>query len=247
MDAASPATRLANYRLDRLLGSGGMGSVYLARDLALDRLVAIKFITPDKAGDDSARRRLVREARAAAALDHPNICGVYEVIVEPDGRACIVMQYTPGQTLAEKLAAGPLDVRQALSITADVAAALAAAHKQDLIHRDVKPQNIMLSADHGAKLLDFGLAVHQHPGDAAVTDTTATSLTSPGVLVGTLPYMSPEQVAQRPLDARTDLFSLGAVLYECLTGRRPFNGPSSLEIASQILHEDPPAGIQSPS
>ena len=240
MDAASPATRLSNYRLERLLGSGGMGSVYLARDLALDRLVAIKFITPDKAADDSARRRLIREARAAAALEHPNICGVHEVIVDPDGRACIVMQYAPGQTLAEKLTGGPLEVREALSIAADVAAALAAAHKQDIIHRDVKPQNIMLGADHGAKLLDFGLAVQRHPGNAVVTDTTATSLTSPGVLVGTLPYMSPEQVAQRPLDARTDLFSLGAVLFECLTGHRPFSGPSPLEIATQILREDPP-------
>lgn len=240
MDAVSPAARLSNYRLERLLGSGGMGSVYLARDLALDRLVAIKFITPDKATDDGAQRRLIREARAAAALDHPNICGVHEVIVEPEGRACIVMQYAAGQTLAERLREGPLDARQALSIAADVAAALEAAHEQNIIHRDVKPQNIMLTSSHGAKLLDFGLAVHSHIGDSADRDTTATQLTAPGVLVGTLPYMSPEQVAQRPLDARTDLFSLGAVLFECLTGRRAFVGPSSLEIATQILHDDPP-------
>jgi tetratricopeptide (TPR) repeat protein len=240
MDPASPAARLSNYRLDRLLGAGGMGSVYLARDLALDRLVAIKFIAADRATDDASRKRRIREARAAAALDHPNICGVHEVIVEPDGRACIVMQYVEGQTLADKLTGGPLDVRMALSIATDVAAALAAAHGQGIIHRDVKPQNIMLTTAHGAKLLDFGLAVHSHVGGAAVTDTTATSLTSPGVLVRTLPYMSPEQVAQRPLDARSDLFSLGAVLFECLTGPRPFTGPSSVEVATLILHEDPP-------
>ena len=239
MDPASPAARLSNYRLDRLLGSGGMGSVYLAQDLALDRPVAIKFIAPDKAADDSSRRRLIREARAAAALDHPNICGVHEVIVEPDGGACIVMQYIDGQTLAEKLLAGPLDVRLGLSIATDVAAALAAAHSQGIIHRDVKPQNIMLSTATGAKLLDFGLAVQSRVGDGAGSDTT-TSLTTPGVLVGTLPYMSPEQVAQRPLDGRSDLFSLGAVLFECLTGQRPFTGPSSAETASRILDHDPP-------
>ncbi len=240
MDTSSPAARLSNYRLDRLLGSGGMGSVYLARDLALGRPVAIKFIAPDKAADDASRRRLIREARAAAALDHPNICGVHEVIIEPDGRACIVMQYIEGQTLAEKLLAGPLDVRLGLSIATDVAAALAAAHAQGITHRDVKPQNIMVTAASGAKLLDFGLALHCHVGDDAATGTTTTNLTTPGVLVGTLPYMSPEQVTQRPLDGRSDLFSLGAVLFECLTGRRPFAGPSWAETASRILHHHPP-------
>ncbi|MDQ3421059.1 MAG: protein kinase, partial [Acidobacteriota bacterium] len=128
MDPVAPGARLSNYRLDRLIGSGGMGSVYLAQDLALDRPVAIKFIAPDKAADDASRRRLLREARAAAALDHPNICGVHEVIAEPDGRACIVMQYIEGQTLADKLRSGPLDVRLALSVATDLAAALEAAH-----------------------------------------------------------------------------------------------------------------------
>ena len=240
MDPVSPGARLSNYRVDRLLGSGGMGSVYLARDLVLDRPVAIKFISPDKAADDSSRRRLIREARAAAALDHPNICGVHEVIVETDGRACIVMQYLEGQTLAEKLRAGPLDVRLGLSIATDVAAALAAAHSHGIIHRDVKPQNIILSAANQAKLLDFGLAVQSRVGDQAAAETTTTNLTTPGVLIGTLPYMSPEQVEQRPLDSRSDLFSLGAVLFECLTGQRPFTGRSSAEIASRILHHDPP-------
>ncbi|MBA3637674.1 MAG: protein kinase [Acidobacteria bacterium] len=240
MDPVAPGARLSNYRLDRLIGSGGMGSVYLAQDLALDRPVAIKFIAPDKAADDASRRRLLREARAAAALDHPNICGVHEVIAEPDGRACIVMQYIEGQTLADKLRSGPLDVRLALSVATDLAAALEAAHAHNIIHRDIKPQNIILTSSNQAKLLDFGLAVHSLAGDHAGTDSTTTNLTTPGAVVGTLPYMSPEQVAQRPLDARSDLFSLGTVLHECLTGQRPFTGPSSAEVASSILRHDPP-------
>ncbi len=240
MDPVAPGARLSNYRLDRLIGSGGMGSVYLAQDLALDRPVAIKFIASDKAADEASRRRLLREARAAAALDHPNICGVHEVIDEPDGRACIVMQYIEGQTLADKLRSGPLDVRLALSIATDVAAALEAAHAHNIIHRDIKPQNIILTSANQAKLLDFGLAVHSLAGDQAGADSTITNLTTPGAIAGTLAYMSPEQVAQRPLDARSDLFSLGTVLHECLTGQRPFTGPSSAEVASSILRHDPP-------
>ena len=240
MDPVAPGPRLSNYRLDRLIGSGGMGSVYLAHDLALDRPVAIKFIAPDKAADEASRRRLLREARAAAALDHPNICGVHEVIDEPDGRTCIVMQYVQGQTLADKLRSGPLDVRLALSVATDVAEALEAAHAHNIIHRDIKPQNIILTAGNQAKLLDFGLAVHSLAGDYAGADSTTTNLTTPGAVAGTLPYMSPEQVAQRPLDGRSDLFSLGTVLHECLTGKRPFTGPSSAEVASSILRHDPP-------
>ncbi|MBA3640986.1 MAG: protein kinase, partial [Acidobacteria bacterium] len=147
MDPLAPDARLANYRLERLLGAGGMGSVYLAHDLVLQRPVAIKFIAPDRAADASARRRLIREARAAAALDHPNICGVHDVIVDPDGRACIVMQYVEGETLAQTLRQGPLDVRLALTLAADVAAALAAAHARGIVHRDIKPQNIIVTPE----------------------------------------------------------------------------------------------------
>ena len=241
MDQPTSAdTRLSNYRLERLLGSGGMGSVYLARDLALDRPVAIKFIAPEKAGDASARRRLIREARAAASLDHPNICGVHEVIDSPDGRACIVMPYVEGRTLADVLREGPLDVRRALTITADLASALAAAHKHGIIHRDLKPQNIMLTNEQHAKLLDFGVARHTDASAVRRDGTTTTQLTTPGVIVGTPPYMSPEQVLQRPLDGRSDLFALGTVLFESLTGRRPFNGQSGLEQVGEVLHRDPP-------
>ena len=239
MDPASPDARLSNYRLERLLGAGGMGSVYLARDLALDRPVAIKFIAPDKAADASARRRLIREARAAAALDHPNICGVHEVIDDADGRACIVMQYVEGETLAEVLRRGPLDVRQALDIAADLAAALAAAHARNIIHRDVKPQNVIITTDRRTMLLDFGIA-RQNEGKPAADDVTATSLTTAGMIVGTPAYMSPEQAQQLPIDGRSDLFSLGGVLFECLTGQRAFKGDTPLRLASEILQHHPP-------
>jgi serine/threonine protein kinase len=236
----SADSRLSNYRLERLLGSGGMGEVYLARDLALDRPVAIKFIAPDKVGDSSARRRLIREARAAASLDHPNICGVHEVIDTPDGRACIVMQYIEGRTLADVLHEGPTDVRLALTIAADLVSALAVAHKRGVIHRDLKPRNIIITPDQRAKLLDFGVARHASTPAEADDGTTTTQLTTPGVIVGTPAYMSPEQVLQRPLDGRSDLFALGAVLFECLTGRRPFDGRGGLEQVSEVLHHDPP-------
>lgn len=215
--------------------------MYLAHDLALDRPVAIKFIAPEKAGDEASRRRLVREARAAAALDHPNICGVHEVIVEPDGRAAIVMQYVEGQTLAERLRDGPLDVRLALSIAANLAAALSVAHRRGIVHRDVKPQNVIITPEQQAKLLDFGVAT-QTPlaPESAANDTTTVSLTTQGAVIGTPAYMSPEQAQRAPLDGRSDLFSLGTVLYECLTGRRPFGGRTAFETVDQILHHEPP-------
>lgn len=239
MDPAPPDARLSNYRLDRLLGAGGMGAVYLARDLILDRDVAIKFIAPDRAADASARRRLIREARAAAALDHPNICAVHDVIVEPDGRACIVMQYVEGETLEAILRRGPLDVRLALSLATDLASGLAAAHGRGVVHRDLKPQNIIVTTERHAKLLDFGIA-RQRELTPDADDATTTSLTTPGLIVGTPAYMSPEQAQQLPLDGRTDLFSLGAVLFECLTGRRAFAGETPLKLAAQVLQHDPP-------
>jgi serine/threonine protein kinase len=239
MSPDAPDARLSNYRLDRLLGSGGMGEVYLARDLTLNRDVAIKFISPDKAGDDVARRRLIQEARAAAALDHPNICAVYEVIDSPDGRACIVMQYLEGETVADILKRGPMDVRLALSIAADVADALATAHKAGVIHRDLKPQNIIVTPARRAKLLDFGIA--RMPWDVASTGAEETRTALTGAFAGTPNCMSPEQAQRKPLDGRSDLFSLGTVLYECLTGRRAFDGRTLAEVCGQVLHVHPPA------
>jgi predicted Ser/Thr protein kinase/Tfp pilus assembly protein PilF len=235
-DAPSP-----RYRLDRLLGSGGMGSVYLGRDLSLDRPVAIKFIASDKAGRLPARRRLIREARAAAALDHPNICTVYEVIEDPDGEDCIVMQYVEGDTLASMLRDGPLEARTVLRIAADLTAALSAAHKRGIIHRDIKPQNIVITPDGRAKLLDFGIAYRAGPTAPSDDVSTVSRLTETGETPGTPAYMSPEQVRGRAVDGRSDLFALGAVLYECLTGRRAFDGRNAMEVAGQIVTTDPPA------
>ncbi len=238
MSHGAPDARLSNYRLERLLGSGGMGSVYLARDLALDRDVAIKFIAADKASDTSARHRLLREAKAAASLEHPNICGVHEVIVEPDGRTAIVMQYVEGETLAEVLRRGPLEPRFAVSIAMDLAKALSAAHKRGIIHRDLKPQNVIITPERQAKLLDFGVARQHEIADHSAETTTM--LTTPGVVVGTPAYMSPEQAQQLPIDGRSDLFALGAVLYECLTGRRPFVGRSPIDVLAAVLQHHPP-------
>jgi Tfp pilus assembly protein PilF len=217
-----------------------MGSVYLARDLTLNRDVAIKFISPDKTLEPIARERLVREAKAAAGLDHPNICSVYDVIVEPGGRAAIVMQYVKGASLADILRVGPTEPGAALAIATDVARALAAAHAQGIVHRDVKPANIMVMPDGRAKLLDFGVARYDDMSAAAQEASTTTALTSTGLMIGTPSYMSPEQAQKRPLDGRSDLFALGCVLFECLTGTRPFKGHSPLEVLAAILHQQPP-------
>jgi eukaryotic-like serine/threonine-protein kinase len=247
MSAGAPDAQLSNFRLDRLLGSGGMGSVYLARDLTLNRDVAIKFITPGKTLEPIARDRLVREAKAAASLDHPNICSVYDVIVEPRGRAAIVMQYVKGASLADILRVGPIEPAAAISIATDVARALAAAHAQGIVHRDVKPANIMVMPDGRAKLLDFGVARDDDMSVAAQQASTTTELTSAGLMIGTPSYMSPEQAQKRPLDGRSDLFSLGIVLFECLTGTRPFKGKSPLEVLAAILHQQPaiPSSLRS--
>ncbi|HXG72342.1 MAG TPA: protein kinase, partial [Gemmatimonadaceae bacterium] len=178
--------------------------------------------------------------RAAAALDHPNICAVHQVIVEADGRACIVMQYVEGETLAARLRAGPLEPRLAVSIVCDLADALSAAHKRGIIHRDLKPQNVIVTADRRAKLLDFGIARNTELSATTAGDGTQTSLTTPGIFVGTPPYMSPEQFQQQALDGRSDLFSLGALFFECLTGRRAFEGRSQIEIFTQVLNHHPP-------
>ena len=231
----------SRYKILRLLGSGGMGSVYLARDLTLNRDVALKFVSSDRIGESAARRRLVREARAAARLDHPYICTVHEVAVETEDRACIVMQYVEGETLAERLRRGPLEPDHAFALTADIADALRTAHAHGIVHRDLKPQNIMLTPSGHPKLLDFGIAripdgVSEYAGDTQ----THTNLTGPGEVAGTIGYMSPEQIQQGSIDGRSDLFSLGAVLFECLTGRGTFQGRNAFDIASNVLLVDPP-------
>jgi eukaryotic-like serine/threonine-protein kinase len=232
-------TTVAHYRILSRLGAGGMGEVYLAEDTKLDRKVAIKFLPPQSIADEQAKKRLVREARAAAKLDHPNICAIYE-IGEADGLTFIVMQNVEGETLAAKIQRKPMEVRESLDIAVQAAHPLAAAHSHGIIHRDIKPQNIMLTAHGQVKVLDFGLAkVVTNKGALESEAETQSLLTESGVIVGTVPYMSPEQVEGESLDARSDIFSFGAVLYEMLSGHQPFSAESAAATLSAILTREP--------
>jgi serine/threonine protein kinase len=226
-----PGTMLAErYRIVGLLGAGGMGEVYLAEDNQLGRKVAIKFLPPEVATDERARNRLLIEAKTAATLDHPNICAIYEVGREGD-HSFIVLQYIEGETLAARLKHQPTDLREALAIAAQVADALAEAHARGIIHRDIKPENIMLTTRGQVKVLDFGLAkVLRDRGIIESEAETASMLSVPGMVMGTVPYMSPEQVRGEKLDCRSDIFSFGTVLYELLSGRRPFEAKSMAEV-----------------
>lgn len=241
MPPISGESDLGRYRVGRLLGRGGMGEVYLAHDVTLDRDVAIKFVAPERVADPDARRRLLREARAAAALDDPGICTILEAAEAPDGRTYIVMQYVEGEPLVSLLQRGPMPPRDALVLCGRIAAALTVAHGHGIVHRDLKPANVMLTTSGHPKLVDFGLAKTLLSAQQQAEGDTRSATTTPGVIVGTIPYMSPEQAQQRPLDGRSDLFSLGVILFECLTGRRPFDGPTHFETIANILHVHPPA------
>jgi serine/threonine protein kinase len=231
---------ISHYRIVEKLGRGGMGEVYLAEDKQLGRRVAIKFLPAEIATNQSARQRLLREAQTAATLDHPNICAIYEV-GEQGGHSFIVLQYIEGETLAARLKRPLPDLREALAIAAQVADALNEAHARGIIHRDIKPENIMLTMRGQVKVLDFGLAkVLRDPGVAEPDAKTGTLLSTPGLVMGTVPYMSPEQVRGEELDGRSDIFSFGIVLYELLSGRRPFDAKSTAEVISAILTRDPP-------
>ena len=239
MAPITPGTRLGRYEIRSKLGAGGMGEVFLAEDLELGRPVAIKLLPPEDEANPAARKRLMREARAAAALDHPHICAVYEV-GDADGRAFIAMQYVEGQTLDARLRARPLDLADTLAIAVQIADALADAHAHGILHRDIKPANIMLTTRGQAKMMDFGLAKRQRPEGARPGDTETASLVStPGAIYGTVPYMSPEQVRGAELDRRSDLFSVGVLLYEMVSGRRPFDDGGAAATASAILTREP--------
>ncbi len=233
-------TQFGSYKVISLLGSGGMGEVYLAKDQSLDRKVALKFLPEEVLQDVTARRRFLREAKSAAALDHPYVCNVFEV-GEAEGRAFIAMEYVDGQTLGSRLRQGPLPLKEALQIIAEVAEALVAAHAQGIIHRDLKPSNIMLTKSGHTKVMDFGLAKRvvsdQEPER---TDSALTLVTPAGLAVGTPAYMSPEQLRGQRLDARSDIFSFGIVCYQMLTGVHPFERPELTETIGAILKEDPP-------
>ena len=239
--ALTAGTRVAHYEIRSHLGSGGMGEVYRARDLTLQRDVALKFLPADLSRDEDRLRRFETEARAASALNHPAIVAIYE-LGQVDGQPYISMELVEGQTVRQLMARGPLPPRRALQIASQIASALAKAHAAGIVHRDLKPDNLMVSADDHAKILDFGLA--KLTGDSAAASasvaTTIDHATHPGLVLGTVGYMSPEQASGLPADSRSDQFSFGLVLYELLTGRRAFQRATAAETLSAIIREDPP-------
>ena len=242
-------TTLGPYKIEAPLGAGGMGEVYKARDTRLDRTVAIKVLPEHVAADPDLKQRFEREAKTISSLNHPHICTLYD-IGSQDGIDFLVMEYLDGETLAQRLEKGALPLDQALQIAIDIADALDKAHRQGIVHRDLKPGNIMLTKA-GAKLLDFGLAKLRKPGEAGAevfsgATTQSGPLTGRGTLVGTLPYMAPEQVEGKEVDARTDIFAFGAVVYELVTGQRAFAGDTSASLIGAILKDDPRplSGIQ---
>jgi serine/threonine protein kinase/formylglycine-generating enzyme required for sulfatase activity len=246
MGPSLPAgTKLGHYKILSQLGAGGMGEVYLAEDTKLNRKVAIKLLPAGSLESENANRRLLREAQSAAKLDHPNICGILEVS-EEDGRNFICMQYVEGETLEARMKRNrvdnrhPLDLSESLAIAIQVADALAEAHARGTIHRDIKPSNIMVTARGAVKVMDFGLAKLIKQTDVIQSEAeTEALLSTPGALIGTLPYMSPEQVHGETLDGRSDIFSFGVVLYEMISGQQPFTNKSSAATASAILTLEP--------
>jgi serine/threonine protein kinase len=229
-DASSAGGTIGRYRLLRRLGAGGMGEVFLAHDPLLDRNVAIKLVVPEGAGREAWRARMLREARAAARLEHPNVCVVYEAGLEQDS-VYLVMQFLDGTTVSQRWQERVGTVDDILVIATGVLSALAEAHRLGIVHRDIKPQNVMLTSK-GVKVLDFGLA--------RIEGAEAEPITRSGIVSGTTSYMSPEQLRLEPLDGRSDIFSLGVMLYQLLAGRRPFDRDSVVDTIAAILHEPAP-------
>ncbi len=238
-----PGSRLGPYEILAPLGAGGMGEVYRALDTRLKREVAVKVLSASFANDADRERRFEQEARAASALNHPNILAIYDIGTE-DGSPFIVSELLDGETLRSRLSRGALSLREALGLGLQIAQGLSAAHSKGVIHRDLKPENLFLTAGRIVKILDFGLARIVPPqiaGSLEGDSPTLATVTEPGMVMGTVGYMSPEQLRGRMVDARSDIFSFGAVLYEMLTGRRAFHAESAIEIMIAIIREEPPA------
>jgi serine/threonine protein kinase len=232
--------RVQHYRLLHRLGAGGMGEVYLAEDPRLGRQLALKLLPAEFAQDANRRARFLTEARAAAALNHPNICTVYDAGETAEGRLFIALELLEGETLDVRLKGGPLEVTEVVRIGLQLASALEAAHAKGILHRDLKPANLHLDARGHLKVLDFGLAKRLGPEPGSAEDSTQWQTRTGGIL-GTPQYMSPEQALGKALDPRSDLFSCGAALYELLTGRGPFSGQTFAELMEQIVHRPPEA------
>src|SRR5215475_6985194 len=238
--ALASGTKLGPYEVQSPLGAGGMGEVYRARDTRLDRTVAIKILPAHLSADPVRKQRFELEAKTISSLNHPHICVLYDV-GHQDGTDYLVMECVEGETLAKRLEKGPLSLEQVLKYGAQLADALDKAHRSGVVHRDLKPGNIVLAAT-GAKLLDFGLAKPVGPlasGMTLTADIPGAAMTEEGTIVGTFQYMSPEQVEGKEVDGRSDIFSFGAVLYEMVTAQRAFEGKSRLSVASAILEKEP--------
>jgi len=239
--ALTSGTKLGPYEIQSQLGAGGMGEVYRARDARLNRDVAIKILPASFSADPDRLQRFAQEARAAAALSHPNILSIHD-IGEDRGAPYVVSELLEGETLRDRLRTGPLSSRKAIDYARQIASGLAAAHEKGIVHRDLKPENLFLTNDGRVKILDFGLAKLTRPeaGDASGDAPTQQVGTDAGTVMGTVGYMSPEQVRGKHADPRSDIFAFGAILYEMLSGKRAFHGDSPADTMSAILKDDPP-------
>jgi serine/threonine protein kinase len=242
----APGTKLEHFQILSMLGAGGMGEVYLAQDLRLGRKVALKMLLPELTRDERDLRRFEHEAHATSALNHPNILTIYE-FGQAEGLRFIVSEYVEGLTLRYKMASGRMELNTAIDVAIQIASALAAAHACGIVHRDIKPDNLIVRADGIVKVLDFGIAKLGHrAGDQTIGRglTVTSTASTPGMVVGTAKYMSPEQARGVEVDGRSDIFSLGSVMYEMVTGRAAFDGVTASDVMAEILKVEPPPPVE---